>query len=200
MSWILLVSASATDSPVSLSSSPRSSDLRLSRSPYPSTWPLDSAMLASRSEISESSERTLLREFDLLPRLDSHMDSADDLAAGRTSPPGTVRNLLFTPPSVTTFSSSRSEGVIANTLRYRAGSSVPVGMSGRSPSTVFWTSLRVLSSPSCSYVSVPESVLSLEGYWFLLDEGTSVDLMNSITVVFPLSLGPWRTVRPSEKQ
>ena len=116
------------------------------------------------------------------------------------SPPGTVRNLDLIPPSVTTFSSSRSDDVMAKTLRNSAGSSVPTGIDGLSPSTDFWTRRTVLSAPSCSYTSVPESVLSLAGYWFLLLEGTSEVLMNSIRVVLPLSLGPWNTVMPSPKE
>ena len=93
---------------------------------------------------------TLLPEFDLFPSDLLQTSSAAALADGIASPPGTVRNLERIPPSVTTFSSSRSAGVIAKTLRNRDGSSVPVGILGLSPPTVFWTRRRVLSSPSCS--------------------------------------------------
>ena len=149
-SWILFASTDLFDSDSRPFSLEISSLLRASSSPYWSVTDLAWAISRSRSDISASREMALLRELDLLPRLASHLSVAASLAAGIDSPPGTVRNLVLIPPSVRTFSSSRSLEVMANTLLNSCGSSVPVGRMGLSPSTDFCTSLTVLVSPSCS--------------------------------------------------
>ena len=119
-------------------------------SPSPGMYISPVSALSGLSEISASRAIALLRELDLFPRLVSLISSAASLAAGMASPPGTVRNLDLIPPSVTTFSSSRSDDVMAKTLRNSEGSSVPTGIDGLSPSTDFWTRRIVLSAPSCS--------------------------------------------------